>query len=126
MKIPLCLQPASLAGVLVVSLCVVFFSATTPVMNELVVETPGVNEKNRQQVYTALSARPGVVVNGYCEDRRMFLLLIDRTRQPDNAFLEQLMHHFNLEYHVKEACTIAQVRELCGMGTGNESTNSPQ
>jgi hypothetical protein len=126
MSLPSRFKPAKLAGFVAALLCVVFLSATSPALSELVVEVPGVNEKNSQQVHTALASRPGVYVNGFCQERKMFLLLVDRTRQPDDEFLQQLMHRFQLEYHVKESCTIAQVRDLCGMGAGNESTNSPQ
>ncbi|MCA6364071.1 MAG: hypothetical protein IM638_13605 [Bacteroidetes bacterium] len=126
MKIISCFSPAALAGFCIVCISLFSLSATPPALSELVVETPRVNEKNQLQVQTALASSPGVFVNGYCEERKMFLLLINRTQQPDNLFLDQLMHRFQLEYHVKESCTIAQVRELCGMRTGNESTNSPQ
>lgn len=126
MNLPLLKFPARLAGMLAAFVCVVLFSANSTAMSELVVEIPGVNEKNQMQIHTALASTPGVFVNGYCEERRMFLLLVDRTRQANDEFLEKRMHHFQLEYHVKESCTIAQVRELCGMGSGSESTNSPQ
>jgi hypothetical protein len=126
MLFPSYLFRVRLTGLFIVLISVVFFSASTPALSELVVETPRVTEKNQLLLQNALASSPGVFVNGYCEERKMFLLLIDRSQQPDNVFLDELMHRFQLEYHVKEACTIAQVRELCRMGTGNESTNSPQ
>ncbi|MCU0433373.1 MAG: hypothetical protein MUC87_07975 [Bacteroidia bacterium] len=107
-------------------MCLSFRTPSSSAFSELVIEVPKVTVKNYSLLETALAASPGVFVNGYCEERKMFLLLIDRSRQPDNSFLDQLLHNMELEYHVKESCTIAQVRDLCGMGTANQSTTSPQ
>lgn len=87
-----------------------------PVLDELIVEIPGVTGKTELTVRTRLSGVPGVYFNGYCENRKIYLLRIDRNIQPNNDFLDNVLHNdFQFSYFVKEDCTIEQVRTLCDM-----------
>ncbi len=120
--IPCLTQPIRF-GVLL--LCVILSMAfTPPVLEELIVQVPKISEKNQPLITSMLAQNNGVSVNGYCKEQTIFLLMVDRNRQPGNEFLQTVFHQFQLEYHVKESCTIAQVRELCGMPASNTTTPS--
>lgn len=122
--VPCLLQPIRFGVLLLFTILSMAF--TPPVTDELIVQVPKISEKNQPLISAALFRQNGVSVNGYCGDQHIFLLIVDRNRQPDNEFLYTIFHQYQLEYHVKESCTIAQVRELCGMpatNSTNQSTN---
>jgi hypothetical protein len=98
-----------------------------PVLSELIVEIPAVTGKNELTVRTRLSAVPGVYFNGYCENRKIYLLRIDRNVQPNNDFLDNILHNdFQFSYFIKEDCTIEQVRTLCDMPSSSADPEQNQ
>ncbi|MGL5890395.1 MAG: hypothetical protein ACRC3B_10945 [Bacteroidia bacterium] len=117
-----CLFKPIRVGVLL--LLVMLSTASTPSsLEELIVEVPKISEKNQLFISAELLLQNGVSINDYCSEKKMFLLIVDRNRQPGNEFLQTVFHQHELEYHVKENCTIAQVRELCGMPENNNQNN---
>jgi hypothetical protein len=98
-----------------------------PVLNELIVEVPGVTGKTELAIRARLSAVPGVYFNGYCENRKIYLLRIDRSVQPNNDFLDTIFHNdYQFSYYVKEDCTIEQVRTLCDMPSSSSDSEQNQ
>ncbi|MCU0433371.1 MAG: hypothetical protein MUC87_07965 [Bacteroidia bacterium] len=110
------IRPATLLAVL---LFAVLFSSFTPppvVLEEVIVQIPGATQKTQADIRTRFASVQGVYVNGYCESLKIYLIRVDRSLQPDNAFLETVLHdQYQLSYFIKAGCTIEQVRTMCGM-----------
>lgn len=89
---------------------------------ELIIQIPGINDKNQHTVSQALVANKGVVYKGYCSTYQVMMILVDRDQQPTNRFLEETMHTVALDFFIKEGTTIAQMYTDCGMDP-NPNTN---
>jgi hypothetical protein len=111
----------------VVMLCA-FVPAPPPVLEEVIVQVPATNNKNKTDIRSRLTSFPGVYVNGYCESLQIYLIRVDRSQQPGNDFLEAVFHnHYQFSYYIKESCTIEQVRTMCGMpAEGTDPAQNPQ
>ncbi|MGL5888930.1 MAG: hypothetical protein ACRC3B_03555 [Bacteroidia bacterium] len=99
-----------------------------PVLDELIVEIPNLSAKTESAIRARFTSAPGVYFNGYCEIRKIYLLRIDRSVQPNNDFLENILHNdYQYSYFVKEDCTIEQVRVICNMPSSSAgSEQNPQ
>jgi hypothetical protein len=124
----LALRAPVLALLLSVVMLCAFIPAPPTVLEEVIVQVPGTTDKNKTDIRTRLTAIPGVYVNGYCETLQIYLIRVDRAQQPGNDFLETVFHdHYQLSYYIKESCTIAQVRTMCGMpAEGSDPAQNPQ
>jgi hypothetical protein len=114
-------KPIRIGALLLMVMLTMSFSP--PALQELIVQVPKISEKNQPNIAATLVQQNGISVNGYCGEQKIFLLLVDRSRQPGNEFLHTVFQQYQLEYHVKESCTIAQVRAMCGMPANNSSPN---
>ncbi|MCA6364073.1 MAG: hypothetical protein IM638_13615 [Bacteroidetes bacterium] len=116
------------ALLLSVTMLFAFVPAPPVVLEEVIVQVPSTTNKNVTDIRTRLTAIPGVYVNGYCEDLQIYLIRVDRALQPGNSFLETVFHdHYQFSYYIKESCTIAQVRTMCGMpAEGTDPAQNPQ
>lgn len=89
-------------------------------LKELVIEIPGMNMKNENDVRTSIGKYDGVTFKGYCQSKNVLMYVIDRDVQPDNNFIDLALQPFGLTYVVKSGSTIQQVSEACGINTQSE------
>ncbi|HTF02559.1 MAG TPA: hypothetical protein VK826_00980 [Bacteroidia bacterium] len=90
---------------------------------EFILQVNELNEKNLDQVRTAIESGGGMMYKGYCPKLKVVMYLINREEHPDNSFLDKLTT-LSFTYQIKEG-TIAQVCAECGMtpegGTNQET-----
>jgi hypothetical protein len=80
--------------------------------SELIIQAPGVNEKNFTSVKQQLASINGVSLSGFCNSEKFFLLTIDRNILPDNSSIEVVFRNSQLEYFYKEG-TVSEAIANC-------------
>lgn len=88
-----------------------------PVYEEVIINIPGLTEKNYVVISQELEAMKGVQYRGYCRTFNIMMFVVDRTVQEDNFFIEDYLHERNMAFSVKEGATISRMYEECGMDT---------
>lgn len=119
----------SIAFVMLSAFCIAT-PAKAQSTEELIVQLPGISEKNFADVAYALSKITGVVNNGYCNSTKCFFLVIDRNINPDNSGVVSKIKSLEFDFHVKEGVTIQKAIDDCNDFKRPETdqdnnTNSP-
>lgn len=99
-------------------------NATT--VEELLIQVPKSNAKNQLSIESAIIATKGVEYKGYCSSLQVYMMLVDRSVQSNDLFIEQIMKNEGLDFYVKEGATIAAVKATCGMHENTTPQNSQQ
>lgn len=99
-------------------------NATT--VEELLIQVPKSNAKNQLSIETAIMATKGVEYKGYCNSMQVYMMLVDRSVQANDLFIEQIMKNEGLDFYVKEGATISTVKSACGMEVNTTPQNSQQ
>ncbi|MCK6641271.1 MAG: hypothetical protein L6Q81_14420 [Bacteroidia bacterium] len=99
-------------------------NATT--VEELLIQVPKSNAKNQLSIESAIIATKGVEYKGYCSSLQVYMMLVDRSVQSNDLFIEQIMKNEGLDFYVKEGATIAAVKTTCGMDENTAPQNSQQ
>lgn len=87
---------------------------SVPVYQDLIIQVPQMNEKNKATLKTNIMAAGGLVFRGYCDKMQLIMFSVDRTVHADDRFLETIMPSMSLEYFIKTDATIDNVNLACG------------
>jgi hypothetical protein len=132
MKFPLKLTLAGTLLVFVLTLFSSFIPNETPknvvatTVEELIIQVPKSTAKNQAAIESAIIASKGVEFKGYCSSLQVYMMLVDRSVQANNQFVEDIMKSQELDFYIKEGSTIAGVKAACGMDANDQPQNSQQ
>lgn len=87
---------------------------SVPAYQDLIIQVPQMNEKNKAALKTNILAAGGLVFRGYCDKMQLIMFSVDRTVHADDRFLETIMPSMSLEYFIKTDATIDNVNLACG------------
>jgi hypothetical protein len=90
---------------------------SNPHYEELVIEMPGINSKNENDIRTSLDSVSGVYYNSFCEQKKIMMFYVDRDVQADNSFLDNVLMPQGMVYYIKEGVSIKQIEYDCGITT---------
>ena len=95
-------------------------------VDELIVQVPNSNDKNRGSIERAIIASKGVEYKGYCSSLHVYMMLVDRSVQANDLFIEQIMKAEGMEYYLKVGTTIETIKASCDMHDNTSPQNSEQ
>jgi hypothetical protein len=88
-------------------------SAKAQSTDELIIQVPGISEKNFEEVLRALTSLNGISYSGFCISEKCFFLVVDRAVSPDNTDLTTKIKSLQLDFDVKEGVAINKAINNC-------------
>ncbi|HEX8516200.1 MAG TPA: hypothetical protein VF868_08370 [Bacteroidia bacterium] len=92
-------------------------SINTPVLiaarENVIIQVPLSGDKTHTLIVQALTAYPGVTYVGKCLDQNMYFIIVDRSVQPGNGFIEDIFRNLSLEHFIKTGTPMEKAISDC-------------